>query len=139
MTSLRLYKKEKLRSLSAINALFSSPSSAGGENFCVMAYPWRAIWRIDKSRSVSCARFMITVPKKRLHNAVDRVTMRRRLREAYRLNRSLLPECSNVDVAFVYVGKTMTTYSDAERSVKKIFSRISQTLCNSRKNEVEAE
>lgn len=129
MASLRLYKKERLCSLTAINALFS-PSTAGeGETFNVIVYPWRAVWRRDADRVPSCARFVISVPKKRLKHAVDRVLMRRRLREAYRLHRGLLPEKSGVDIAFVYVGNGLSDYVHSERSLKKILGRVSERLC----------
>ena len=81
----RLYKKEKLCSTAAVDKLFSPASRAGGNN-SVMAYPWRAVWRVSTRRTDPVAQFLITVPKKRLRHAVDRVTMRRRMREAYRLN-----------------------------------------------------
>ncbi len=120
MTGNRLYKKERLCSKTAIDALFLP----GGERGVVMAYPWRAVWRINSGRRVSNAQFLISVPKKRLRHAVDRVLMRRRCREAYRLNRAILPEDSNADIAFVYVGSGLTSYQDAERSVVRILSKI---------------
>lgn len=67
---------------------------------------------------------MITVPKKRLRHAVDRVTMRRRLREAYRLGRGHIPADAKIDIAFIYVADTLTDYTHAERSVRKILSHI---------------
>lgn len=132
MTGNRLYKKERLCSKTAIDALFLS----GGERGTVMAYPWRAVWRINSGRKVSNAQFLISVPKKRLRHAVDRVLMRRRCREAYRLNRLLLPEGNSADIAFVYVGSGLTSYQDAERSVIRILSKIA-VKCQEVQNESE--
>lgn len=124
MTGYRLYKKERLCGKTAIDALFLTGSDRKAE----MAYPWRAVWRVNPSRVMSNPRFLISVPKKRLRHAVDRVLMRRRCREAYRLNRDLIPSDSRVDIAFIYVGSGLTPYCDAERSVIKILSKITSKL-----------
>lgn len=128
MTGLRLYKKEKLCSKIAIDSLFSPSARKDGENICIMAYPWRAVARYNASRSADpCTQFLISVPKKRLRRAVDRVKMRRRMREAFRLNRNLLESSAPIDIAFIYVADTLTEYSDAVRSISKIFRKLSET------------
>lgn len=105
MTSLKLYKKEKLCSQKAIDTLFSPSGNACGGNCFIMAYPWRAVWRTSQRSGDDRwkgPRFLISVPKKRLRHAVDRVTMRRRCREAYRLTRPLmLTDDTAVDIAFI--------------------------------------
>ncbi len=83
--SLRLYKREKLCSVTAIENLFARKEGNGS----AMAYPLRAVWRVSERNGASI-QFLISIPKKRLRHAVDRVTMRRRVREAYRLNRNAL-------------------------------------------------
>ncbi|MDE5687287.1 MAG: ribonuclease P protein component [Paramuribaculum sp.] len=124
MTGFRLYKKERLCSKIAIDALFLP----GEGKRTVIAYPWRAVWKVNERREVSCAQFLISVPKKRLRHAVDRVAMRRRCREAYRLNRSLMGECPKVDVAFVYIGAGLADYSATSRAVCKILTKIGASL-----------
>lgn len=130
MTGLRLYKKEKLRSLRAIDILFphfrSDDRQCGTNSF--IAYPWRVVWRVNDSRTLTCPQFLISVPKKRLRHAVDRVLMRRRMREAYRLNRQLIPTDIPVDMAFVYIAGCITPYANTERAVKKLFTKISSAL-----------
>ena len=129
MTGLRLYKKEKLCSLTAIEQLFSPSSSEEGGNNSVVAYPWRAVWRCKaRPDGALTPRFLITVPKKRLRRAVDRVRMRRLMRESYRLNR--LPElaCRAIDIAFIYVADQLTPQAASVKSVRKILSRILSTL-----------
>ncbi len=128
--TLRLYKKEKLCSLTAIDSLFIPSAHGKNGNNSVMAYPWRAVWRKrdENDRRPSCTQFLISVPKRRLRHAVDRVRMRRVMREAYRLNRHLLPENAAIDIAFVYVASDLTDFRTAERSIAKIFARITETL-----------
>lgn len=125
MESLRLYKKEKLCSLTAIETLFSPDKRTGGNN-SVMAYPWRAVWRnrSENDRRPRCPQFLISVPKRRLRHAVDRVRMRRVMREAYRLNRHLLPADKAVDIAFVYIAPDLTPYKASVKAVTKILSNI---------------
>lgn len=126
MKGLRLYKKERLCSKKVIDALFL-PSGAGHRRSAV-AYPWRAVWRVDESRAGECARFVVSVPKRRLRHAVDRVAMRRKCREVYRLNRHLLPEGSGVDVAFVYVSDSVGDYNHTQRSVTRLLSKVAEGL-----------
>ncbi|PWB05909.1 hypothetical protein C5O25_03655 [Paramuribaculum intestinale] len=132
MTSLRLYKKEKLCSQKAIEKLFSPAGNADGGNSFIMAYPWRAVWREShrhENDRWKGARFLIAVPKKRLRHAVDRVTMRRRCREAYRLCRqTLLTDATNVDIAFIYVGQGLTDFNRTQRAVEKILTRIYRSV-----------
>lgn len=126
MTSQRLYKQEKLCSITAIDILFAPAhsSSESGSN-AILVYPWRAVWRIDENRRGLPARFVISVPKKRLRHAIDRVKMRRRMREAYRLNRNEFTATSGMDIALIYISDRLTNYEACRRSITKIIDRIS--------------
>lgn len=129
MKGFRLYKEERLCGLTTIDRLFSPQGKASGLTHSVMAYPWRAVWMVNPHREGRPARFLISVPKKRARHAVDRVLMRRRCREAYRLNRSLFPaEDCGVDIGFVYVGTTLADYRQTEHSMKKMLTRIASQL-----------
>lgn len=127
--SLRLYKSEKLCSVTAINTLFDRHAA----NFTLASFPIRAFWRIADNRKTGAQiQFLISVPKKRLRHAVDRVTMRRRIREAYRLHHQdyPLPEGVRVDVAFVYVDSKLHPYQHVEKSVVRLLSGISRDAIN---------
>lgn len=124
MKGLRLYKIEKLRSEIAIGQLFDRGNDAA---VSFLAYPLRAVWRVNSSRkSASCPQFMISVPKKKLRHAVDRVAMRRKIREAYRLSRHLIPRDLPLDIAFVYVADTLLPYSEIHRGVTRLLTKISR-------------
>lgn len=123
MHEFRLKKNEKLCSVTAIDALFSS----GGKGS--IAFPLRMVWkkRAADSRAGAPVQFLISVPKKKLRHAVDRVTMRRRIREAYRLNRQLMPQSSEdekFDVAFVYLATELMPYSRIEASMKRLLQKL---------------
>lgn len=125
MTGQRLYKREKLCSLKAIDALFGPGSRKDAQCNAVMAFPWRAVWRKNEERPQDCPQFLISIPKKRLKKAVDRVRMRRVMREAYRLNRDLLPPGMKADIVIIYVADHLTTHAAAVKSIMKIFKAIS--------------
>lgn len=126
---LRLYKKEKLCSNTAINMLFRPE----GSSQATLAYPLRAVWRQNDGRYCDAKmQFLISIPKKRLHHAVDRVMMRRRIREAYRLNHHYytLTDNSKIDVAFIYIANSLLPYKIIEKAMKKILKNISENYLN---------
>lgn len=120
MKGLRLYKKEKLCSPTAIDALFARSGGASA----ALSYPLRAVWRRREERRAECPQFVVIVPKKRVRHAVDRVALRRRIREAYRLNRDLLEGAGRVDIAFMWVGETTGRYSSIERAMQRLLRRV---------------
>lgn len=122
MKGLRLYKIEKLCSETAISRLFAR-SGGDGVN-TALVYPLRLAWRVDGVREAKVPRFLVSVPKKRLRHAVDRVTMRRRVREAYRLNRDLMARDLPVDMAFIYVADKLLPYSRIQSAVRRLLSEI---------------
>ena len=74
---------------------------------------------------------MISVPKRRLHHAVDRNRVKRQVREAYRLNRQLLwdrmanKDCS-ILMAFVFVDDTPVKSEMVHKSIRKALFRIAE-------------
>lgn len=127
MKGLRLYKKEKLCSTTAIDNLFARGRDVSG----ALEYPLRAVWRLNpQRRSDASMAFVVSVPKKRLHHAVDRVAMRRRIRESYRLSRLDYPLAAGikVDVAFIYVADTLRPYALIARAMNNLLAEIRQSL-----------
>lgn len=124
MKKFGLLKKEKLCSVVAIEQLFGPD----GADFSRLAYPIRAVARQNPRRSSDAPiAFFISVPKKRLRHAVDRVKIRRRIREAFRLNKHKYPlsQDARIDMAFVYVGRGLESYYAIERGVCKILDSLS--------------
>lgn len=123
MKGLRLYKKEKLCSPVAVDMLFARGNGSDSH----LSYPLRAVWRQNpRRRSDAPVAFVITVPKKRLRHAVDRVTMRRRIREAYRLCRPdfPMPAGIRIDLALVYVASHLCDYAAVDRAVRRIMGAV---------------
>ena len=119
----KLNKSEKLRSRTAVERLF-------GEGKSLMAFPLRAVYRL-RPQGEAPVQFLITIPKKRIRKAVMRVTLRRRTREAYRLNRNELMAPLQqlgigVDIAFVYLDSNPAPYSVINEKVVSLLTRIAQ-------------
>ncbi len=131
--TLRLYKKEKLCSVTAIDNLFAvRHKGETATEGAAIAYPLRMVWRLNPTRlSPSGVQFLISVPKKKLRHAVDRVTMRRRIREAYRLNRHLIPLPEHVnalDTAFVYVADRIVDSAHVHAAMTKLLRKASEAI-----------
>lgn len=120
----KLNKDEKLCSRTAVNLLFDEGKS-------LMAFPLRAAYRL-RPQGDHPAQFLISIPKKRIRRAVQRVTLRRRVREAYRLTRHelLMPELVRsgygVDIAFVYLDSSPAPYSTIHEKMTSLLQRIAQ-------------
>ena len=118
----KLKKEEKLCSRTAVDRLF-------GEGKSLMAFPLRAAYRL-RPRCEHPVQFLISIPKKRIRKAVGRVTLRRRVREAYRLNRRELLQGPleqagwGVDIAFVYLDSNPAPYSVIDEKMRSLLSRI---------------
>ncbi|MDE5786157.1 MAG: ribonuclease P protein component [Duncaniella sp.] len=124
---LRLYKKEKLCSEIAIARVFNRADPATSS---ASAYPLAASWQLNGTRVIKCPRFLASIPKKRVRHAVDRVGLRRRVREAYRLHRDLIPADRPLDIVFVYIGKTPMPYAAIEKSMMRLLDRINKFLAD---------
>ncbi len=127
MKGLRLYKSEKLCSRSAVAQLFD-------EGKGLMAFPLRAMVRARPYDDRQPAQMLITIPKKRIRHAVDRVKLRRRVREAFRIHRTqlLYPNLrtarTSVDIAFIYVANDVMDYQVIERKMKHLLMKITDTI-----------
>ncbi len=138
-----LKKDEKLRHKRLVEELFSTGKS-------IYDFPLRAVFRIIDNKElensfkagippkVGTLQMLITVPKKKRRHAVDRVLMRRRIREAYRLNRiplkelsESLPDKGTISIAFVYMSDKNLPYSLIENKMQKILYKIEQQCSGS--------
>lgn len=137
---LRLRKACKLRHLGLVNHVFAA---RGRKEY---AYPIRLVWEMVSRAELDelfhlalpphfgPVQILITVPKKQLHHAVDRVLMRRRMREAFRLNRHILdavtprPGQAVLALAFIYTTPKTKSYASVEKAMRKLLERIVTTL-----------
>lgn len=128
LSPLGLSKAERIHSRLVVESLFSSRNSS------IAVYPLRIVWTIDEStEGTAPASILVSVPKKRMHHAVDRNRMKRMVREAYRLNKQILlsrleGSGRHVDIAFICIADNVPTSSQISKSVVKALARISDTI-----------
>lgn len=100
-------------------------------------FPLRTVWMLSErsqdDADVPPVRILVSVPKKRLHHAVDRNRMKRQVREAFRLNKEILWKAlegtgKRVDLAFICITDQPMSSQEVHRSVIRSLVRISEKL-----------
>ena len=78
---------------------------------------------------------LVSVPKKKRRKAVDRALMRRRIREAFRLNRAPLVQtvCQlegvrTLSVGFVFMKEANVTFGEIEEKMRKLLDRLEEKI-----------
>ena len=69
-------------------------------------------------------RFAVSVPKRNFKRAVKRNLLKRRIREAIRLNRACLPEGFAADFLFFYRPAEVLDYTVIEKAIVETFSAV---------------
>ena len=138
-------KSERLCSKKVIDKLFDRKGSEKINS--VFLYPFRVSYIFNESNVANneatvdttsevllqniaspTPAILISVSKRYFKHAVDRNLIKRRTREAYRLNKSLLLQKPSSQIpayiAFVYIAKTIEDYAKIEKSMKAIFKKI---------------
>lgn len=110
--SFTLPQSSRLKSRKDISDLFS-----GAKNF--KSSPLKCVFKECGDEG----QIMVSVPKKLFKRAVKRNLLKRRMREAYRLNRHLLGD-RVVRMALLYTSGKESSYQEIESAVRTIFSRI---------------
>lgn len=113
-----LKKKERLSVGTDLSRLFASGryGFTDGLRYC---------YRIGNGLPFN--RIVVSVPKKCFRRAVKRNLLKRRIREAYRLNKNLLPvnaEKGGTDIIFIYRTKDILDFNAVVLSVRNILEGL---------------
>lgn len=123
MEGFTLKKEERLCSQKIIGEMFTS-----GESF--LSYPIKVVFQKTELPGSFPVQAAFTVSKRNFKRAVKRNLLKRRMREAYRLNKSdFYPEITEkelqIAIMFVYIGKDIIEYPAIE---KAMISALKKTL-----------
>lgn len=106
---LKFGQDRKLKSRKRIENLF-----AEGNRFS--KFPVTAVYFFDRQRPESY-KIAVSVPKKKIRKAAERNLIKRRIREAFRLNQhNLKPGCS-LEVMFIFTGIEPLSFAVIEKSI----------------------
>jgi ribonuclease P protein component len=123
MTALYSFrKKERLCSQKLISGLFDR-----GKSMSVGCL--RMVYLFTDEEIDARAQILVSVSKKSFKRAVKRNLLKRRIREAYRLNKlgvlSLLEEKKQrFLIAFLYIAKDVQSFEEVQRSMQQLLKQL---------------
>lgn len=114
-----LPKSERLHAEKSIKELFEKGSS--------FLYPFKVMFWVEEGLEESPNQVLFSVSKKKIKKATGRNYIKRRLKEAYRLNKSLLPPAGLL-LGFVFVGEARMSFAELEPKMKLVLQKLPNEL-----------
>ena len=119
-------KKQKLCSETVIKEMFSS-----GKSFKTSAL--RLVWKVSNNEDEVTIKSIIVVPKKKIRLATKRNIIRRRMKEAYRLNRielenTLKANKLQLNIAIIYQREQILSYKVVDDEIKLMLERLTKEI-----------
>lgn len=115
-----LPKSERLHAEKSIKELFEKGSS-------FFLYPFKVMFWVVEELEESPNQVLFSVSKKKIKKATGRNYIKRRLKEAYRLNKSLLPPAGLL-LGFIFVGEVRITFAELELKMKLALQKLPNEL-----------
>ena len=110
-------KEERLRKEKIIQELFSKGSS-------FYLFPFKVFVLPNPDQSSSFHQVLLSASKRNFKKAVDRNLIKRRMREAYRLQKELLPTSTKMFLGFVYTHKEILLFDEIQRKMNQCLVRL---------------
>ena len=119
-------KKEKLCSKILISKLFENSHR-------LSKYPLKLLWIETELPAEVPIQSTISVSKRRFKKAVTRILLKRRIREAFRLNKNelyqnVIAENKQIALMIIYQSNDIFPYSNIEKSMKFLFEELAKKV-----------
>lgn len=122
MSGFSFPRAQKLKSRKLIDSLFTQGQS-------VKSFPVIGVWTRIESEDTLC-QVGFSVSKRNFKRAVDRNSIKRKMREAFRLNQTILKAAEKPETKLVfmiiYVGKALPDYDVVEKKIITLLKRLSE-------------
>ncbi len=109
-------KSERLSKRNSIQELFS-----GGSSFFIN--PFKILVQLNPDQSMP-HQVLFSVSKRNFKRAVDRNLIKRRLREAFRLNKSLISECPKLQIVYIYTANELLPFEEIQSKLILTLKRL---------------
>ena len=117
MGKLTFHKKERLSSKKLIQELFEKGSS-------FYLFPFKVFFMPNPDQASDSHQVVISVSKRNFKRSVDRNLIKRRVREGYRLNKTLLSTNNKLLIAYIYSVKEILPSVQIHDRLVKTFKRF---------------
>lgn len=112
-------KEERLTKEKNIQELFEKGSS-------FYLFPFKVFFIPNPDPSYRLHQVLISVSKKNFKRAVDRNLIKRRMREAYRLQKQSLPESPKIWIGYIYSHHEILKQDEIMKKMFQTFTRLSK-------------
>jgi ribonuclease P protein component len=109
-------KEERLIKEKQIQELFDKGSS-------FYLFPFKVFF-MPGPEPLEHHQILISVSKRNFKRAVDRNLIKRRMREAYRLQKQFLPEAPPLMIGYIYAHKEILLFEEIKRRMLQSFKKI---------------
>ncbi|MBA4301908.1 MAG: ribonuclease P protein component [Algoriphagus sp.] len=116
----RLSKNERLHAEKLIKELFNEGSS-------FFLYPFKVLFLKKEDLIGQPNQVLFSVSKKKIKKATGRNFIKRRLKEAYRLNKQILPP-DGIILGLIFVGKAEMSFAEIQPKMVQVLNRLNQEL-----------
>jgi ribonuclease P protein component len=116
----KLPKNERLHAEKLIKELFNEGSS-------FFLYPFKVLFIKKAELTAQPNQVLFSVSKKKIRKATGRNFIKRRLKEAYRLNKHILAP-DGIIVGLIFVGKAEMPFAEIQPKMIQVLNRLKQEL-----------
>jgi len=119
MGNFRLPKEERLTRKKLIEDLFQH-----GRSFS--SFPLKVIFAPQGNVTGQKSQVLVSVPIRIFKKATDRNTLKRRIREGYRLNKALMATSTPFALAYIYIAKEILPSSTIHEAIQSSLRRLNR-------------